>query len=71
MKFLCVTWAKQESAVYYIDKDKHSTAHKTKTGFTLDSYSGTYTFDTTTKKVSLNDGTKTRNIDVIEWHTEQ
>ena len=67
VKCLEIEWNDKESTNYYVDKDKYSKAHDKKDVITLDSFSGTYTFNKNTKEVSLFDGVKTRIINVKSW----
>lgn len=69
-KLLVVKWNEMEGASYYIDKDSYSKAHERKTKFILNSYSGTYSFDKNTKKVTLDTGVEIRAVTVLDWHIE-
>ena len=68
---LVVKWSDNESASYYIDKNRYSKAHELKTKFILNSFSGTYSFDKATKKVTLDTGVEIRDIKVLDWHIEE
>lgn len=67
MKTLYVEWASGEMVSYYVDKDRWSKAHEHKDCFTLDSFSGTFTFDKATKKVMLDTGAEVREAKVKHW----
>ena len=68
---LVVKWNENEGASYYIDKDRYSRAHERKNCYKLDSYSGTYSFDKKTKKVSLDTGVEVRAVSCLDWHIEE
>ena len=69
MKTLYVEWGSGEMVSYYVGKGYK--AHEYKTCFTLDSFSGTYTFDKRTKKVTLDTGAEVREVAVKHWEESE
>lgn len=68
-----IQWSEHEQGTYYIDRDKYSVAHfrKNRSIVTLDSFSGVYTFDCSTKKVTLFDGVCTRECEGVSFKVYQ
>ena len=58
MELLHIDLVNGSASVYYIDRDEHSTAHRSGDKVTLDSLGGTYIFDESTGNATLFDGVK-------------
>lgn len=64
---LNVKWSETESVSYYLD---HVSCgwNKFTQNYWLKTTSGKYLFNSKTKKVTLNDGVKTKECNVKEWY---
>lgn len=67
MKLLKVRWSEAEQTTYYVDADKYSRAHDRRYEITLDSFSGTYHFNKSSRKVVLDTGVESREVSVMNW----
>jgi hypothetical protein len=64
---LHVQWNKDESATYYIEKDKYSRAYDLGDIITLHAYSGIYSFNKITRKVTRFNGVNSVPVEVLNW----
>lgn len=67
MKLLKVRWSESEMTTYYVDADKYSRAHDRRYEITLDSFSGTYHFNKSSKIATLDTGVEIREVSVLNW----
>ena len=68
-KLIEVRWSRTENCSYYVDKDKFSKAHDHRDHISLNSFEGTYRFCKIDRSVTLDDGVRTRPVNVLSWTT--